>query len=155
MTGRHEPASADGLAHPAAIEEALAAFRRDYPAFEGTSVLDDLRVRDYARLDAGGHIYLDYTGGGLYGESQLARHHELLANSIFGNPPCTVTRSPTRPANRCSAPCCVIGRATFALAPWTIHHLTYVAGRPVMKQSDRSLVWSASSEDITRQASLL
>ena len=86
MTGQHEPAPAEGLAHPAAIEEALAAFRRDYPVFEGTAVLDDLRVRDYARLDAGGHIYLDYTGGGLYGQSQLARHHELLANSIFGNP---------------------------------------------------------------------
>ena len=86
MTCRHEAASAEGLAHPTAIEEALAAFRRDYPAFEGTSVLDDLRVRDYARLDAAGHIYLDYTGGGLYGESQLTRHHELLANSLFGNP---------------------------------------------------------------------
>ena len=47
--------------------------------------LDDLRVRDYGRLDAGGHT-ISITGGGLYGESQLARHHELLANSIFGNP---------------------------------------------------------------------
>jgi molybdenum cofactor sulfurtransferase len=86
MTGQHEPFPTDGLAHLAPIEQALAAFRRDYRVFEGTAVLDDLRVRDYARLDAGGHTYLDYTGGGLYGESQLARHHELLANSIFGNP---------------------------------------------------------------------
>ena len=37
-------------------------------------------------LDATGHIYLDYTGGGLYAESRLARHRELLAGAVFGNP---------------------------------------------------------------------
>ena len=33
-----------------------------------------------------GHVYLDYTGGGLYAESQLARHRALLAGAVFGNP---------------------------------------------------------------------
>ena len=27
-----------------------------------------LRAREFGRLDEGGHVYLDYTGSGLYGE---------------------------------------------------------------------------------------
>lgn len=50
------------------------------------SALDALRACDYARLDAQGHIYLDYTGGGLYAASQLARHQAELAANVFGNP---------------------------------------------------------------------
>ncbi len=64
----------------------LAAFRQSYPAYTQTGQLDDLRASDYARLDAQRHIYLDYTGGGLYGDSQLRRHMELLSNGVFGNP---------------------------------------------------------------------
>lgn len=45
-----------------------------------------LRATDYARLDRLGHVYLDYTGGGLYAESQLERHHKLLSEGVFGNP---------------------------------------------------------------------
>jgi molybdenum cofactor sulfurtransferase len=62
------------------------AFLRAYPAYPSTHVLDDLRATEYARLDIGGHIYLDYTGGGLYAESQLRRHNRLLAEHVFGNP---------------------------------------------------------------------
>ncbi|MHB1833928.1 MAG: aminotransferase class V-fold PLP-dependent enzyme [Solirubrobacteraceae bacterium] len=51
-----------------------------------TALLDELRRTDYARLDAGGHVYLDYTGGGLYAESQLREHVELLERGVFGNP---------------------------------------------------------------------
>ncbi|MBI5670216.1 MAG: aminotransferase class V-fold PLP-dependent enzyme [Chloroflexi bacterium] len=68
------------------MDEALAAFRRDYPAFDSTRRLDDLRAFEYARLDRLGHVYLDYTGGGLYAESQLRDHLALLSNSVFGNP---------------------------------------------------------------------
>jgi selenocysteine lyase/cysteine desulfurase len=46
----------------------------------------DLREREYARLDRAGHVYLDYTGAGLYAESQLAEHFELLRQNVFGNP---------------------------------------------------------------------
>ncbi len=53
---------------------------------EETSALDELRRADFARLDAGGHVYLDYTGAGLYAESQLREHFELLRSSVFGNP---------------------------------------------------------------------
>ena len=65
---------------------ALSDFERRYPAYAGTAVLDDMRARDYGRLDVAGHVYLDYTGGGLYAESQLARHRALLAGAVFGNP---------------------------------------------------------------------
>jgi len=62
------------------------AFLKSYPAYPTTHIIDDLRTTEYARLDAGGHIYLDYTGGGLYAESQLRRHNRLLAEHVFGNP---------------------------------------------------------------------
>lgn len=47
---------------------------------------EDLRNKEYSRLDDGRHVYLDYTGGNLYGISQLNTHHELLAKNVFGNP---------------------------------------------------------------------
>ncbi len=62
------------------------AFLREFPSYPTTHIIDDLRAVEYARLDLGGHIYLDYTGGGLYAESQLRRHHRLLAEHVFGNP---------------------------------------------------------------------
>ncbi|HET9587324.1 MAG TPA: aminotransferase class V-fold PLP-dependent enzyme [Anaerolineales bacterium] len=62
------------------------AFLRAYPAYPTTQIIDDLRATEYARLDIGGHIYLDYTGGGLYAESQLRRHTKLLSEHVFGNP---------------------------------------------------------------------
>lgn len=63
-----------------------AAFLKDHPSYIGTGKLDDLRATEYARLDASEHIYLDYTGGGLYAESQVRQHHELLSQNVFGNP---------------------------------------------------------------------
>ena len=72
--------------HLAEMREAEQAFRRAYPAFENTSSLDVLRAKEYARLDDLGHTYLDYTGGGLYADSQLREHVELLRHNVFGNP---------------------------------------------------------------------
>jgi molybdenum cofactor sulfurtransferase len=48
--------------------------------------LEELRRNDFARLDAAGHVYLDYTGAGLYADSQLTEHLELLRRNVFGNP---------------------------------------------------------------------
>src|SRR5437016_2512688 len=67
-------------------EEALEAFCQRYPAFEATQSLDRLRSREYARLDSQKHVYLDYTGGGLYAECQVREHMELLCRHVFGNP---------------------------------------------------------------------
>ena len=49
-----------------------------YPAYATTARLDTLRATEYARLDQQGQVYLDYTGGGLYAESQLRDHMALL-----------------------------------------------------------------------------
>jgi molybdenum cofactor sulfurtransferase len=57
-----------------------------YPAYAETKKLDDLRANDYSRLDRLGHVYLDYTGGGLYAESQIKDHQVLLRDNVFGNP---------------------------------------------------------------------
>ncbi len=62
------------------------AFLKSYPTYPTTQIIDDLRANEYARLDIGGHIYLDYTGGGLYADSQLRRHNSLLVEHVFGNP---------------------------------------------------------------------
>lgn len=51
-----------------------------------TAVLDRLRRSEYARLDATGQVYLDYTGAGLYADSQLSEHVALLRRTVFGNP---------------------------------------------------------------------
>jgi len=71
---------------PAPMEAAFEAFRQTYPAFDSTRKLDELRATEYARLDRQGHVYLDYTGGGLYAESQLRDHMLLLCGGVFGNP---------------------------------------------------------------------
>jgi molybdenum cofactor sulfurtransferase len=65
---------------------AYSAFLDAWPDYRDTERLDDLRARDYARLDATGHVYLDYTGGGLYASSQVRAHAALLEHHVFGNP---------------------------------------------------------------------
>lgn len=67
-------------------EAALAEFRQKYSTFDATQSLDRLRATEYARLDAQQHVYLDYTGGGLYAECQVREHLELLCRHVFGNP---------------------------------------------------------------------
>jgi selenocysteine lyase/cysteine desulfurase len=67
------------------FDAAWRSFLQTYPAFETTSLLDELRAGEYARLDTLGHIYLDYTGGGLYADSQLRQHYDLLHSHVFGN----------------------------------------------------------------------
>ncbi len=67
-------------------ESAFDQFKRAHPEYEATKSLDALRSKEFARLDESGHVYLDYTGGGLYSDSQLDRHLEILKHGIFGNP---------------------------------------------------------------------
>jgi selenocysteine lyase/cysteine desulfurase len=64
----------------------LVAFLKSNPDYPTTDALDRLRLTDYARLDVNHQVYLDYTGGGLYAESQILRHHRLLSEHVFGNP---------------------------------------------------------------------
>ena len=84
----HPSPSAAGAATFAAehFDEAYREFVAAHPAYAANEHLAALRERDYSRLDRLGHVYLDYTGGGLYAESQVRRHLELLGDSVLGNP---------------------------------------------------------------------
>jgi selenocysteine lyase/cysteine desulfurase len=67
-------------------DEAYDAFLRDYPDYAATARLDVLRAADYHRLEEQQQVYLDYTGGSLYGDSLIRAHADLLAGHVFGNP---------------------------------------------------------------------
>jgi molybdenum cofactor sulfurtransferase len=78
-------------AHPGTQQEAVPQTTeetppRAHPGDAETTVLDGLRQSDFGRLDAAGHVYLDYTGAGLYPDSVLDQHVELLRSNVFGNP---------------------------------------------------------------------
>jgi len=70
----------------AQLDQAFASFRAHYPGYDSTSQLDRLRATEYGRLDAAGQLYLDYTGGSLYADSQVRQHLALLAENVYGNP---------------------------------------------------------------------
>ena len=81
----------DGLSQAAkgnteAEKQAYDRFLRAYPAYASTLFLDELRAKEYSRLDAEQHVYLDYNGASLYADFQLYEHSELLLHSVFGNP---------------------------------------------------------------------
>ncbi len=47
---------------------------------------EQLRKAEFSRLDDSAQVYLDYTGGGLHGASQVERHLGRLMNGVHGNP---------------------------------------------------------------------
>jgi selenocysteine lyase/cysteine desulfurase len=82
--------SASTLPAPA---EAETTFGRAHPEFGATRLLDELRATEYARLDHAGQVFLDYTAGGIYADSQVRAHADLLTHGVFGNPHSTNTAS--------------------------------------------------------------
>ncbi len=68
------------------ITQAYQEFVERYPGYLETLMIDQLRADEYGRLDEQNHIYLDYTGGGLYADRQLTQHMDLLRRGVFGNP---------------------------------------------------------------------
>ena len=62
------------------------AFINRFPSYLDTQDLDDLRRKEYACLDEGKHVYMDYTGGGLYAASQVQKHTNWLLENVLGNP---------------------------------------------------------------------
>jgi molybdenum cofactor sulfurtransferase len=56
------------------------------PEYADTGVVDALRATEYRRLDDQEHVYLDYTGGSLYADSQIRAHLALLGDRVLGNP---------------------------------------------------------------------
>jgi molybdenum cofactor sulfurtransferase len=71
---------------PADQAQAEADLRAAVPALRETAALDWLRATQYSRLDERGDVYLDYTGGSLYAQSQLDDHMTLLSDAVYGNP---------------------------------------------------------------------
>jgi molybdenum cofactor sulfurtransferase len=49
-------------------------FLERFAEYESTRLVDRLRATEYRRFDDLGHTYLDYTGGGVYAESQVRQH---------------------------------------------------------------------------------
>ncbi len=74
------------MADRVSYEDAYADFLIRFPGYGDPPPVDCLRREEYGRLDRLGHVYLDYTGGGLYAESQIAKHRALLAERVLGNP---------------------------------------------------------------------
>ncbi|PKO06901.1 MAG: aminotransferase [Chloroflexi bacterium HGW-Chloroflexi-3] len=81
-----QPVPVKNTAMLLSLEEEKKKFLSEYPNFQLTSVLDELRKNDYPNLDQQGHTYLDFTGAGLYATSQVKKHHQLLQENVFGNP---------------------------------------------------------------------
>ena len=65
---------------------ALDEFLTRYPNYKTTASLDQLRSQDYPQLSQHGIVYVDYTGGGLYADSQIQKHMDMLRSGVFGNP---------------------------------------------------------------------
>jgi selenocysteine lyase/cysteine desulfurase len=59
---------------------------RVYEAPADEAYFADLRAREFGRLDRTGCAYLDYTGSGLYADSQVQMHATRLLGTIYGNP---------------------------------------------------------------------
>ena len=68
------------------IEETYRGFLGRYPDYSATGSIDELRRQEFSRLDELGHTYVDYTGGGLFGVSQVRKHMDFLTGSVLGNP---------------------------------------------------------------------
>jgi molybdenum cofactor sulfurtransferase len=47
---------------------------------------EELRQKEFSRLDECGYAYFDYTGSALYAESHLRGHEEFLKHHVLGNP---------------------------------------------------------------------
>ena len=53
---------------------------------ELANTFEELRRREFSRLEEAGQVYLDYTGAALYAESHLRAHEEYLEHHVLGNP---------------------------------------------------------------------
>ena len=76
----------DGAGPSGPSPEEEQTFLRRFPEYSPSTRVEGLRATEFARLDRLGHVYVDYTGGGLFAESQVRKHAELLTNTVLGNP---------------------------------------------------------------------
>jgi molybdenum cofactor sulfurtransferase len=78
--------SATGISERAGYSDSEAEFLAANPAYAETAAVDELRAKEYRRIDEFGDVYLDYTGGSLYAECQLEAHVRQLREAVYGNP---------------------------------------------------------------------
>ena len=64
----------------------FADFQKRYPDCQEFPLFQELRQREFRRLDQQGHVYLDYTGGALYPDRLVREHAEFLRSTVLGNP---------------------------------------------------------------------
>ena len=69
-----------------ATKTTYSSFLDRYPDYQKTVSIDDLRAKEFRRLDEAQQVYLDYTGSGLYGANQVAEHCQWLTSQVLGNP---------------------------------------------------------------------
>lgn len=50
------------------------------------SFFEELRNKEYKHIVDNNHVYLDYTGGGMYAYSQIVEHLKMLESNTYGNP---------------------------------------------------------------------
>ena len=86
MTNIHHIKTSETILCSEQMATAYGEFKKTYPGYVSTKHIDELRALDYSRLDKLGQVYLDYTGGGIYADSQLEKLILLLKNGTFGNP---------------------------------------------------------------------
>ena len=86
LTAGAEPTPLRTAYRPADEARSVAAFLHGATPSSTPHVSSELRDAEYGRLDAQGQVYLDYTGGGLFAESQLSDHLDLLRRTVLGNP---------------------------------------------------------------------
>lgn len=67
------------------VAVAYRAFLKEFPEYQLTKPLDDLRESDFSRLDLAGETYVDYMGGSLYPSSLIHTHSAFLNNNVLGN----------------------------------------------------------------------
>ena len=75
----NEDVNNDEISRPE-FADFMARFGNDY-GYNGT--IDSIREEDMKRLR--GAVYLDYTGSGVYRESQIRECSNLLLNNMYGN----------------------------------------------------------------------
>lgn len=74
-----DPKGDDEISRPE-FAEFMQRFGDDY-GYNDT--IDDIRENDMKRMK--GAVYLDYTGSGMYRESQVQKCNDLLLNGLYGN----------------------------------------------------------------------
>jgi hypothetical protein len=62
----------------------LVLYRSSDPGLQRT--FEELRAKEFSRLDESGYVYLDYTGSALYAASHIRDHENFLEHHVLGNP---------------------------------------------------------------------